>query len=62
MFGFKKHCEICGIDVEKETATKRFGKYFCSDSHSQQFLQKREEEERRMAEEERRNPHRGGCY
>jgi len=60
MFGFKKHCLICGVDVTKETAIKRFGKYFCNDEHAQQYVAKRAEEEQRMAEERRRNPRRGG--
>ncbi|TBR08554.1 MAG: hypothetical protein EPO62_06650 [Candidatus Nitrosotenuis sp.] len=56
---FEKHCLICGIDVDK-TAPKRFGKYFCSEDHAQQYVTKREEQERAMAEEERKNPRRGG--
>jgi len=57
---FEKHCLICGMDVKKETAVKRFGKYFCNDEHAQQYTSKRAEEEQRMSEEERRNPRRGG--
>ncbi|MEW6044076.1 MAG: hypothetical protein AB1608_07405 [Thermoproteota archaeon] len=59
---FEKHCPICGIDVKKETSTKRFGKYFCSDNHAQQYLKKKEESEKAMIEEEREHPRgRGGC-
>jgi len=67
LFMFEKHCQICRIEVDKKTASKRFGKYFCSDDHTQQYLkkreeQKREEQKRAMAEEEKRHPRkRGGC-
>lgn len=50
---FEKHCPICGIDIKKETAVKRFGKYFCSDKHAQQYVAKKEEEEERRAREPR---------
>ncbi|HJT10237.1 MAG TPA: hypothetical protein VJ771_05580 [Candidatus Nitrosotalea sp.] len=55
---FEKHCQICGIDVKKETATKRFGKYFCNFEHAEQYAAKREEEEQRRAREPRSS---GGC-
>lgn len=56
MFGFKNHCPVCGIDVEKEIGIKRFGKYFCSDSHAEVFSKKKIEKE---AEESSRGG--GGC-
>ncbi len=52
---FEKHCQICGMDVKKETVIKRFGKYFCNDQHAEQFVQMKKEEE---AREPRRG---GGC-
>ncbi|MEX0764440.1 MAG: hypothetical protein WEC35_07955 [Nitrosopumilaceae archaeon] len=59
---FEKHCQICGIDVKKETSVKRFGKFFCNDIHAQEYLKKKEEYEKRMEEEERKHPRRrGGC-
>ena len=59
---FEKHCQICGIDVKKETALKRFGKFFCNDVHAQEYLKKKEEYEKGMEEEERKHPRRrGGC-
>jgi len=60
---FEKHCQICGIEVDKKTASKRFGKYFCSEDHSLQYLKKKEEQERAWAEEEKKHPRRsgGGC-
>jgi len=59
---FEKHCQICGIDVKKETAIKRFGKFFCNDGHAQEYLKKKEECEKRMEEEEKKHPRRrGGC-
>ena len=59
---FEKHCQICGIDVKKETAIKRFGKYFCNDEHAKEFLVKKEDEEKQRAEYEKQHPRkRGGC-
>ena len=59
---FEKHCQICGIKVDKKTSPKRFGQFFCSDEHAQQFIQKREGELKRLEEEERKHPRRrGGC-
>lgn len=37
MFGFKKHCPMCGIDVEKESGIVKFGKFFCCTSHAEQY-------------------------
>ena len=34
---FKKHCPICGQDVQKEKAIKRFGKYHCSEEHAEEY-------------------------
>jgi hypothetical protein len=54
MFGFKKHCPVCGVDVKKETSPERFGKYFCSDEHAKKYtdlqMLKKDEE-----------PDKGGC-
>ena len=55
---FEKHCQICGMDVKKESAIKRFGKYFCNNEHAQEFVQLEKERQER----ESREPHRsGGC-
>jgi YHS domain-containing protein len=35
----QKHCPVCGMDVDKNTAIKRFGKYFCSDEHASQYAE-----------------------
>jgi YHS domain-containing protein len=35
----QKHCPVCGMDVDKRTAAKRFGKYFCSEKHASQYAQ-----------------------
>lgn len=48
------YCEICGIDVKKETAQKRFGKYFCSEEHAEKYLRQRTEREERDTKEPRR--------
>ncbi len=54
MLGLKHHCPVCGIDVEKESGIKRFGKYFCSDEHTQQYS------ERKTRDEENNNGRKGG--
>lgn len=55
---FEKHCQICGMDVKKESAIKRFGKYFCNEQHAGDFVQMKKEEEERRAKEPSRG---GGC-
>lgn len=53
----QKYCSVCGMDVDKNTATKRFGKYFCSEDHANQYA------ETRMTRDKERE-HRGsggGC-
>jgi len=62
MFGSTKHCPVCGMDVNKESGIKRFGKYLCSEEHAQQYVEQRAEEEENMAEERRNSRDRGsGC-
>ena len=56
---FEKHCQICGIEVKKETALKRFGKYFCNDKHAEEFVQQERERQEREAREPRRSS--GSC-
>lgn len=58
---FEKYCLVCGVEVKKDVAIKRFGKYFCSQDHAQQYVSKRAEEEQRMSEERRRQPRGGSC-
>jgi hypothetical protein len=60
MFGFSKHCQVCGVDVKKETVIKRFGKYLCSEEHAEQFAAKVREEERQNEERQRQMRDRGG--
>lgn len=41
VFGlFKKHCPVCGINVEKEVSIARFGKHLCSEEHAEEYRQK----------------------
>ena len=35
----QKHCPVCGKDVDKNVAIKRFGKYFCSGEHSSHYAE-----------------------
>jgi hypothetical protein len=41
----QKYCPVCGMDVDKNTAIKRFGKYFCSDEHVSEYAQMKMERE-----------------
>ena len=66
MLWLKHHCPICGIDVEKDSAIKRFGKYFCSEEHALQYTERKTREEEqdrinRQRREERGGGRRGGC-
>jgi len=61
MFGFKKHCPICGMDIDKEMTIKRFGKYLCSESCAQKFVEQKQEEDKKMEQERQKHPRRGGC-
>ena len=54
MFGFKKHCEICGVEVKKDSSTARFGKQLCSPEHAAEYKNK-------IISEEAKAPKRGGC-
>lgn len=51
---FKKHCPICGQDVEKGKAVKRFGEYLCSEEHAEEYHKK-------LTKEESKDAGRGGC-
>lgn len=53
---FSKHCPVCGIDVDKEMGIKRYGKYFCSEDHAQDFVKIKKEKENRNE-----YGHGGGC-
>lgn len=61
MFGFKKHCPICGMDVNSKSTIKRFGKPLCSESCADKYVEQKQEEVRKMEEERRKHPRRGGC-
>jgi len=55
----QKHCPVCGMDVEKESAIKRFGKYFCSEEHANQYAKIMMDQERRR--EDSGHGMGGGC-
>lgn len=40
----KPYCEVCGIDVIADTELKRFGKLFCSEEHTEQYVGARQRE------------------
>ena len=35
---FDKYCEKCGMKVDRKTAPQRFGKYFCSEKHAEEYV------------------------
>lgn len=51
---FKKHCSICGQDIEKGKEIKRFGKYLCSEEHAEEYSNK-------IAKKESKAAGGGGC-
>lgn len=58
---FSKHCPVCGVDVDKKISIKRYGKYFCSKDHLQDFVKIREEKEKEYRNEYRHGSRGGGC-
>jgi len=54
MAWFKKHCEKCGAEVDKNTAPKRFGKYFCGEEHLGEY-------KKQIEQEQEQKPKTGGC-
>lgn len=51
---FKRHCPVCGKEVDKEKAVKRFGKHLCSEEHAEEYRQK-------MVKQQSKAAKRGGC-
>jgi hypothetical protein len=35
----QKHCPVCGLDIDKNTSIRRFGKYFCAEDHASQYAE-----------------------
>ena len=40
----QQYCEVCGIDVNADTNLKRFGKFFCSADHMEQYVRAKQSE------------------
>lgn len=40
----EQYCELCGIDVRQDTELKRFGKFFCSNEHIEEFVKAKQRE------------------
>ena len=51
---FKKHCPICGMQVDKDKAIVRFSKHFCSDKCAEEYREK-------LAVAEKKAAKGGGC-
>lgn len=55
------YCEVCGIDVKADTSLKRFGKFFCSEEHMQQYVRAKQSELGLSEERRERRRVRFGC-
>ena len=55
------YCEVCGIDVSKDTELKRFGKLFCSDEHMEQYVRARQSQLGLDREGREKRKYRFGC-
>lgn len=65
------YCEVCGIDVDpsRTPKLKRFGKYFCSEEHMNQYVNARvksigiedPDDSSVMGRQEPRKRRAGGC-
>ena len=40
----ESYCEVCGIGVKQDTDLKRFGKFFCSQEHMEQYVTAKQRE------------------
>lgn len=56
LFDGKTSCHKCGREIEKKSAEKRFGKFFCNEKEAEEFAS---QEEKRRAEPRRRESN--GC-
>ena len=56
----ESYCEVCGIDVKTDTDLKRFGKFFCSQEHMEQYV-KAKQKELGLDERHERRRMRFGC-
>ncbi len=52
---FTKHCPVCGMDIDKGKTVKRFGKYFCSENHAEEYRKKQTDKD------SGHKGHGGGC-
>jgi hypothetical protein len=57
----KPYCEVCGIDIKGESKLKRFGKFFCSHDHMEQYARARQLELGLDVERQERRRIRFGC-
>ncbi|MDV3277175.1 MAG: hypothetical protein LYZ69_01750 [Nitrososphaerales archaeon] len=64
VFGIgKKFCYTCGMEVSGNQY-QRFGKYFCSEEHAQQYteqMQKSRQEQLATAQQTKSSDQCGGC-
>lgn len=55
-FDGKTDCHSCGKEIEKESAEKRFGKFFCSKKEAEAFANRIEKQRKTIQSEKK-----GGC-
>ena len=61
MFGFgKKHCEVCGMELHN-VVYKRFGKYFCSEEHMNQYVEEMKQARQAQVQTTHEGHQSGGC-
>jgi len=61
----QQYCQVCGIDVKADAELKRFGKFFCSKDHIEQYVRAKQQElgieERSTQTRRRERRFFGGC-
>ncbi len=56
----KKYCYTCGMEVNGNQH-QRFGKYFCSEEHAQQYTEQMQKARQEQLAEAQQGKSRGGC-
>ncbi len=56
-FDGKTNCHKCGREIEKKSAEKRFGKFFCNEHEAEEFAKQVEKQRREMPKQTSS----GGC-
>lgn len=57
----QQYCEVCGIDVKPDPDLKRFGRFFCSKEHMEQYVRAKQDQLGGFEERHERRRMRFGC-